>query len=372
MFLPAGSRDEMGSIVENRFFIKETFRKVANMRGYHFISTPIVEYATTFTNEYVDMKLQHMMKWFNAEGEIEVLRPDWTIAIARALSQREKTPQKWAYMGSVFNLAKTGIESQQIGVEILHFPSIWGESECLFLAKEFLEQIGIYQCYMELGHTEIYERLASKLNLTKQEQIRLRQAMHDKKKDEVYHIAKTSGNEQLAMELADLVDAYGPISVLEEYEKRWKDSDELYPILQSLKEVATVFQNDYDVLIDLGRVKNLPYYSGTLFRGFLKETGEECFSGGRYDRLYEQFGEPFSAVGLAFDVDLLAQIISPPTEMTRICVIADKHTFLYGEKLRKQYKNAIVDVTTEIDSTKTYDRIVKIVERNGQIEVMDI
>ena len=58
-----------------------------------------------------------------------------------------------------------------------------------------------------------------------------------------------------------------------------------------------------DIIVDLGRVKNLPYYSGMMFRGFLKENGATCYSGGRYDKLYEQFEQSISAVGLAFDAE---------------------------------------------------------------------
>ena len=52
---------------------------------------------------------------------------------------------------------------------------------------------------------------------------RLRQAMPIKKKDEVYQIANRSGNKEMANELAELVDAYGRMEIITEYEERWKD-----------------------------------------------------------------------------------------------------------------------------------------------------
>ena len=126
MLLPAGSKDEMGLAVSNRFHVLEMFRKAVIGRGYNEISTPVLEYASTFTNENVDMKLQNMLKWFDSEGEIEVLRPDWTTAIARALSTQEKQPQKWAYQGSIFQRNKPGVEYHQAGVEIIHMPAAYG------------------------------------------------------------------------------------------------------------------------------------------------------------------------------------------------------------------------------------------------------
>lgn len=373
MFVPAGSRDEMGSVVHNRFNVMEKFRRIITLRGYNLISTPVVEYASTFTNEFVEMKLQDMMKWFNPEGEIEVLRPDWTTAIARALATQEKIPQKWAYQGSVFQQSTPGIESHQIGVETLHLPELLGEGECLLMARSFLRELGTGDCLVELGHTEIYESLASKLDLPKSELERLRLSMHDKKKDEVFQIAKNGGSIEIASELAMLVDAYGSLDVLTEYEERWKNQKNLLKILEHIKKVAQIQKQsgNEEVLIDLGMVKNLPYYSGMMFRGFLKETGEECFSGGRYDRLYEQFGESVSAVGLAFDVDVLAGRIVDSEKREKICIIADIDALAFTEGLRAEFQDAIVDVQFERLNDKAYDRVLEVCNRNGKFEVIE-
>ncbi|KRG13094.1 ATP phosphoribosyltransferase regulatory subunit [Lederbergia galactosidilytica] len=373
MFLPAGSRDEMGTSIDHRFRVTEVFRKVITMRGYSLISTPVVEYAATFTNQYVDMKLQDMMKWFNPEGEIEVLRPDWTTSIARALSNQAKIPQKWAYIGSIFKQSIPGIESQQIGVETLHLSPLMGESESLLMASSLLRELQMGDCLIELGHTEIFESLVRPLTLSEADEKRLRQAMHDKKKDEVYQIALNGKNEQSAKELASLVDAFGSLDILSDYEERWKDRKDLLDILDHLKKLARIVEQsgNQEILIDLGRVKNLPYYSGTMFRGFLKETGADCFSGGRYDRLYEQFGERISAVGLAFDVDVLAEHLVETKDYTHICIIASEDTLVQAEELRMEYKDAIVDIQTQPLENINYDLVLEISKKNGKVEVME-
>lgn len=74
MFLPSGSKDMLGSRVSRQNQVFETFRQVVTLRGYQEIATPVVEYASTFTNEYVGMPLQNMLKWFNSDGDIEVLK----------------------------------------------------------------------------------------------------------------------------------------------------------------------------------------------------------------------------------------------------------------------------------------------------------
>ncbi|GIN92120.1 ATP phosphoribosyltransferase regulatory subunit [Siminovitchia terrae] len=373
MFLPAGSRDEMGPAVSNRFSVMEKFREVAVLRGYEQISTPVFEYASTFTNEYVGMNLQNMLKWFNSEGEIEVLRPDWTTSIARALSSQDRNPQKWAYQGSVFKTDRPGMEDHQAGIEILHMPTLMGEIESLLMASSILKSIGITDYVIELGHTELYESLVQELDLKNEEAERLRQAMHDKKQDEVYEIALHYGDEQTAKELAALVDAYGGIEVITEYEERWKDRKDLLDMLAQMKKVAQILteSGSGEILVDLGRVKNLPYYSGMLYRGFLKKTGVVCFSGGRYDKLYDRYGGQVSAAGLAFDVDVLAEIYQEESSLEKVCIIANIDALVYAEKLRQSYENCIVDVRTEKADSDDYDKIVEIKLIDGKYEVLE-
>ncbi|MFD1707769.1 ATP phosphoribosyltransferase regulatory subunit [Siminovitchia sediminis] len=373
MFLPAGSRDEMGPAVSNRFAVMEKFRKVAVSRGYEEISTPVVEYATTFTNEYVDMKLQNMLKWFNSEGEIEVLRPDWTTSIARALSSQERKPQKWSYQGAVFNTNRPGMEYHQAGIEILHMPSLMGESESLLMAHSFLTQLGITDYAIELGHTKLYESLVQKLDLKKDDAERLRLAMHDKKQDEVYQIAMNNGGKETAKELAALVDAYGGIEIIDEYEERWKGREDLLEVLAQIKKTAQILTESGSghILVDLGRVKNLPYYSGMMFRGFLQKTGAVCFSGGRYDTLYERYGGGVSAAGLAFDVDVLAELYRDESPMKKVCILASPDTLVYAEKLRSSYKNCIVDIQTHEADLGNYDKILEVKLTDGKFEVLE-
>lgn len=373
MFLPAGSQDEIGNRLQNLSTAYELFRKVTTKRNYKQISTPVVEYANTFTNEHVGMNLQNMLKWFNREGEIEVLRPDWTTAIARALVNQHPSQLKWSYQGSVFRSDKDGIESKQAGVEIVHTPKFLGESECLLTAVQYLQELNITDYLIELGHTGIFEELTAPLQLSDQQSDTLRTAMHDKRRDVVYQLVADLGFESEAEQLTNLIDAYGSYDVIEHYEKEWKNNERLLHILKHIKKLFNLLDNlgVKDVSVDLGRVKNLPYYCGIMFRGFLKEDGSTCFSGGRYDKLYEQFEESISAVGLAFDVDVLSDNIVVDEKQSRICILATEKSHAYAEKLRESYPDAIVDIQYEIRNEDTFDKILQVIEENNNYKVVE-
>ncbi|MBM7572269.1 ATP phosphoribosyltransferase regulatory subunit [Aquibacillus albus] len=373
MFLPAGSIDETGQTVDARSQAYEVFRNVTTQRNYKQISTPVVEYANTFTNEIAGMKLQNMLKWFNREGEIEVLRPDWTTAIARALVNQHPSQLKWSYQGSVFRSDKDGIESRQAGIEIVHTPVFLGEGECLLTAIHYLKELNISSYLIELGHTAIFDELTFPLQLTSEEVDQLREAMHDKRRDVVYSIVINKGSKQIADELTSLVDAFGSFDIIEKYEDKWKNNRKLLEIIQHIKQLALLLKDSGvdEVSVDLGRVKNLPYYCGTMFRGYIKGNGATCFSGGRYDKLYEQFDESISAVGLAFDVDVLAENIDMNETNQKICIVASEETHAYAESMRQSYPNVIVDIRYNLPEVHQFDKVLEIKKENNDYKVVE-
>nr|WP_275581448.1 ATP phosphoribosyltransferase regulatory subunit [Amphibacillus cookii] len=364
VFLPAGSQDQIGEKLNKQAHVNQMFRTVVQRRDYKAIETPVVEYAETFTNPHVGMDFSKLLKWFDREGEIEVLRPDWTTAIARALMKQHRSQLKWFYQGSIFRQDKNGIESRQAGIEIIRTDAFLGEMESLFTAVDFLSALSIDNYMVELGHTGIFEYLTTPLGLDRKEEGLLRAAMHDKKKDVVYRLVLEKGHEDIAEQLVTLTQAFGGKSVLDDYMEKWQDVHELKEIICLLKKLVNALEElgDIDVTVDLGRVKQLPYYSGTMFRGYLTSSGDICFSGGRYDKLYKQFNQNISAVGLAFDVDQLAKIIKPQLEAKRLCIVASPNTHVKAEKMRRDYPEFRVDIQYQMPSSDQYDQIIQLAD----------
>ncbi|WP_208590887.1 ATP phosphoribosyltransferase regulatory subunit [Gracilibacillus suaedae] len=373
MFLPAGSQDETGVQISNRLRASEIFRQVTKKRNFQQISTPVVEYAQTFTNEVAGMDLHSMLKWFNGEGEIEVLRPDWTAAIARAIAGQHPSKQKWSYQGSVFRFDKEDTESRQAGIEIVHADRFFGEAESLLTAVAYLKHLNIEDYVIELGHTGIFDALIAPFTFSKQEEAELLKAMHDKRSDLVEEIVVTAGNAELAKPLMALIDAYGSRDIMEQYRNRWSDRDDLTEILTHIDKLIDLLEASgvTEVIVDLGRVKNLPYYDGIMFRGFLTIDGSTCFSGGRYDRLYKQFELITSAVGLAFDVDVLATQMEPEKEPEKICIIASPETHAIAEEFRIEMEEQVVDIQYELKNQTSYHTIYQVVVENSQYKVVE-
>src|SRR5205814_7902141 len=84
--------------------------------------------------------------------------------------------------------------------------------------------------------------------------------------------------------------------------------------LNLLEEIYSIFERldlAQHVTIDLGEIRGFDYYSGILFRAYVRDMGFEVASGGRYDGLSGQFGEDLPAVGFSFSLDRLEQIVTP-------------------------------------------------------------
>jgi ATP phosphoribosyltransferase regulatory subunit len=60
---------------------------------------------------------------------------------------------------------------------------------------------------------------------------------------------------------------------------------------------------------DFGEVRGLDYYTGVHFEVFVAGAGTAVGAGGRYDDLMGRFGRPLPAVGLALDLDAIAEVV---------------------------------------------------------------
>ena len=61
------------------------------------------------------------------------------------------------------------------------------------------------------------------------------------------------------------------------------------------------------MIIDLGLVHEMDYYTGIMFRGYLGGAGAAILAGGRYNALCAKFGRDLPAAGFGIDVECIAE-----------------------------------------------------------------
>src|SRR5699024_7401434 len=61
------------------------------------------------------------------------------------------------------------------------------------------------------------------------------------------------------------------------------------------------------VVLDLGLINHMDYYSDMIFQGFIERVARPVLMGGRYDQLADQFAATIPAIGFACDIDLVLE-----------------------------------------------------------------
>jgi ATP phosphoribosyltransferase regulatory subunit len=62
------------------------------------------------------------------------------------------------------------------------------------------------------------------------------------------------------------------------------------------------------LLLDMGEIRRMEYYTGLVFDIYADGLGAEVGGGGRYDHLIGRFGREVPSTGFAFDLDRLLQL----------------------------------------------------------------
>jgi ATP phosphoribosyltransferase regulatory subunit len=124
--------------------------------------------------------------------------------------------------------------------------------------------------------------------------------------------ALSSAPVTLADATARLATFSGDVSVLGEAEKALSVSATAVASLHELTDVVGVLSQaglGSHLVIDLGEVRGLDYYTGLVFRVYAPGLGFEVGGGGRYDALLGRFGRPMPAVGFMLGLDRLALLL---------------------------------------------------------------
>ena len=318
--IPAGSRDLIYEETVAPRQIEDKLLKLFYKLGYKPVSTPVLEYYTTFNHDKCDINEESIFRFSDMDGRTIVLRPDNTSPVARVAMSKlkdEALPLTLCYSQNVFR-NRTAFHAKrsqmlQAGVEIIGGDAREEDLRCIFTALESLKACG-EGAKLEIGHASFFEALVSEYGLDGEDTENLRTYIAAKNSGE-YPFTTALKNPK-AVELAGkLQRLYGDISVIDEAQKLALGNKKATDILSQIKYIIDVFtEAGYGdmLLIDLGIVQKIEYYTGIVFRGYVSDIGEAVLSGGRYDSLLETFGSELSACGFGLNVSALAEL-SPAT-----------------------------------------------------------
>jgi ATP phosphoribosyltransferase regulatory subunit len=299
--IPAGTRDVLPDEMRELRAIDERLRSSFADAGYGEVWTPIVEY------EQQALSPPTAFRMFDDAGKVLALRSDMTVPIARVAATRfpeSERELRLCYSAHSYRPVGHGSGQQreflQSGIELIGVPGSAGEAEVVALALEALASAGLARHRVGIGDGTLYRRLLTALDVPEGVQDELlgcltrRDLVGLELRVDALGLARDARD--LLVELPEL---RGGPEVLERAGGPAADA------LESLRELYAALdaRGIADrVILDLGLVRDLGYYTGAIFELYDPAVGFALGGGGRYDDLIGQFGADRPACGIALDV----------------------------------------------------------------------
>ena len=157
-------RDTYGEEMAKKQLVVNKIRDRIGLYGYEEIETPMLEFYDVFSSEVGTTPVKELYKLLDNEGNLLVLRPDFTPAVARCAAKyfsEEESPIRFTYSGSVFGnaLSLRGrlCESTQLGAELINAPCVSADAEILALLIDSLLQAGLTQFQISVGNVDYFK-----------------------------------------------------------------------------------------------------------------------------------------------------------------------------------------------------------------------
>jgi ATP phosphoribosyltransferase regulatory subunit len=319
--IPDGMRYYFGREARLRRRVEDRAMSVFDGWSYEEISTPAVDYYALFERGMGREAARRAFRFADTDGRLLALRPDVTSTIARAASTlfaSRPRPLRLCYSAAVFRRhapthAEWRRESSQIGCELIGAGGGAADCEVLAIAAEILTRLGLGEKYcVAINDAEVFNGVSDGLALDAAERAEMR-ALVDVRDSVALErflaprapaaecaafarLTRLSGKGETFERARAVITNARSSSALSRLEATWR-------VVESLG-LAERFE------VDLGDVSGLDYYTGLTFKIYLEGAGTRVGSGGRYDRLTENFGRAEPAVGFVLDLDALTAVLA--------------------------------------------------------------
>jgi len=321
--MPSGSRVFLPAQAERKKRIESQLLEVFAQWGFRQIVTPafdlyspgsggLVRDSQTF--RLVDMET----------GGLLALRSDVTPQIARlagTMLADHPRPLRLSYVTNVFRHAHVAgflqREYWQAGVELIGLVSLEADVEMIAIAMECLERNGVENIRMSLSHAAFIRGLLDAVRLEEGLRSEVLEAITRRDASGLEGLLKPFlSKEEDVRILLELPDLFGDGKILDRALRTIKNASSRRAIkeLKQVERMLELYGLSDRIVFDLSDFRNIDYYTGILFDGFVEGWGYPVCCGGRYDRLLGLYGSDALGTGIAIDVDQLL-LVAPNGDM---------------------------------------------------------
>jgi ATP phosphoribosyltransferase regulatory subunit len=304
--IPPGTRDVLPDEMRELRALMDGLRSSLQEAGYGEVRTPTVEYEDVL-RQGDERAAGAGWRLFDEHGNLLVLRSDMTIPIARLVGTRfadHEGPLRLCYSGQAYRSVTRGsgqlTEFLQVGAELIGVAGVEGDVEVVSLVLDALSGCGLRRHSVGLGDGALYRALLDALEVGSEDAEVLTRSLMQRDLVALEGRVRAAGLPDALFVVPGL---RGGAEVLDRAEEAIGEVAatallELRGLHDALSERGFADR----VILDLGLVHELGYYTGAVFEIYDPAVGFALGGGGRYDTLIGRFGAARPACGLALDV----------------------------------------------------------------------
>ena len=310
--IPRGVQDRFLGEAVRRRRAEATLRECFSRWAYHEVIPPTFEYYDNLCVGAGPRLQRAMYRFLDHQGRTLALRADFTPQVARIAATKlydQPMPLRCFYVGSLFRheepQAGRQREFTQAGVELIGADTAGADAEVVALAIGALEALDLPDLQINLGQMAFFRALTGDLPRAVVNEVREAVDRKSGTRLEAALSGVPADRRPLLRRLPDLV---GGPEVLDQARSLCREMERPEAPEITLERLARVHERLWaygvaeKVILDLGEVRGMDYYTGITFRGLVAGLGWPVASGGRYDDLIANFGRPLAAVGFGLSV----------------------------------------------------------------------
>jgi ATP phosphoribosyltransferase regulatory subunit len=307
MKLPAGVRDWLPHELARKREIEQQMRAVFGRWAYEEVQTPIIERFDVIERGLGEETTDLLFQFNDRRSTSLALRPEMTTPVARLVSTRMRDaplPLRLAYIAAVFRYYEQPQEGRmreltQAGVELIGAAGVDADAETLFMAIEALDEIGLRDARFDVNDARVVDGILDGVGLDGDAAREAKELIKQRNL-----VALRKFDRPALVQFAQRRGQHGAVRIARNV-CRTPESLAALDALDVLLERADALGYAARVTVDFALLRDLDYYTGFLFEGYVAELGFPLCGGGRYDSLLPRLGFDVPAVGWTAGVERL-------------------------------------------------------------------
>jgi ATP phosphoribosyltransferase regulatory subunit len=307
MRLPAGVRDWLPHELVRKREIEQTLRALFGRWAYSEVATPSFERFDVLEIGLGRELTKESFRFADRRATALALRPEMTTPIARLVSTRMREaplPLRLSYVATAYRYYEQPQEGKmreftQAGVELIGPGGVDADAEALFMAIEAMDEVGLRDAHFDINEAAIVDGILEGLGLEPDVMHAAKGFMANRNivalraygRPELVSFAMSRGGREVTARARTVCRTPASLAALDR--------------IDALLERAEKLGHASRVSVDLALLRDLEYYTGFLFEGYVPEVGFSLCGGGRYDSLLPRFGYDVAAVGWTAEIERL-------------------------------------------------------------------